>query len=852
MKKTLTSSILNYDTISQEEIPILICKISLAPKPPLIIGVVYRKPDNDLISSTQISDVIKKLSDDYKRSVIWIGGDFNLPDINWKNNSIEKTHYPRDLNNIFVDTFSDCGLQQVVQENTRQNSTLDLFLSNHPSHVEAVSILPGLGDHDVVQIDTRIKPKRKRPIKRKIFLWKKADVTNMKKDSQKFASEFLERFTNDDDICEQWELFSTNMKTILANNVPQRTTTSKIHRPWITTKTKRLLRKKRKVFSRMKRTNSDFDKEQFKNIKSETQRECRKAHADYVNSIVNDPADNNKKLWSYVKDKNRDYTGIAPLKDQHGTFQSDPKIKADLLNRQFCCVFSNPSNDENQVSVDDIDVDTPQLGDIHISESGVAKLLRNIKDNKATGPDDIPAKLLKSVSNEISGVLTLMFQTSLKQGRVPPAWKQARVSPLFKKGDRSRAENYRPVSITSITCKLLEHIIYSNIMTHLENHNLLTDMQHGFRKKRSCETQLIVTCNDIAENMNRQMQTDAILLDFSKAFDKVHHLTLATKLRGLGIVGKNHEWIMDFLNNRQQQVVVEGATSDPAPVLSGVPQGTVLGPLLFLIYINDMPGRISPGTKLRLFADDSLLYRTIDNISDAETLQHDLDNLQAWEKENSMEFHPQKCQVLRITNKKKIIQAKYNIHEITLEEVSKAKYLGVTINNKLTWRDHISTISRKANSTLGFLQRNLFDSKKNIKEKCYKSYVRPTLEYGSAVWDPHFKKDINELEHIQKRAQKFIDRNSYKKDESGQKFETLEERRKKNKLLLFHKGQREQARLPLEGLIKNPRKPSKFTLPQSRIDSHLYSFVPSTLRLWNNLRSPVKSVSSVDVFKSLL
>ena len=268
-----------------------------------------------------------------------------------------------------------------------------------------------------------------------------------------------------------------------------------------------------------------------------------------------------------------------------------------------------------------------------------------------------------------------------------------------------------------------------------------------------------------------------------------------------------------------------------------------------------MPERISPGTRLRLFADDSLLYRTIKQKQDVDILQRDLDNLQAWEKENSMEFHPQKCQVLKVTNKKNIVPSKYVIHNVTLEEVPKAKYLGVTINTKLTWKDHISNICRKANSTLGFLRRNLFDCRKELKAKCYKAYVRPTLEYSSTVWDPHHITEIKQIESIQKRAQRFIQQSSFsnKSDPcTTPQLETLKDRREKNKLIVFNKGLKNHIKLPLEGLRQNKRKPSKFMLLQSSVDCHLYSYLPSTLRLWNNLDSPTKAVSSLTTFKNCL
>ena len=253
--------------------------------------------------------------------------------------------------------------------------------------------------------------------------------------------------------------------------------------------------------------------------------------------------------------------------------------------------------------------------------------------------------------------------------------------------------------------KLLEHIVHSNISSFFDSKNFLTPLQHGFRQKRSCESQLLTTLRDFSQSLNKKGQTDAILLDFSKAFDKVDHKLLISKVNNAGIHGPLLSWLISFLNQRLQHVVVDGCISDPNPVLSGVPQGTVLGPLLFLIYINDIADNLSPGSSLRLFADDSLLYREIKSSEDSATLQKDLDSLQAWEITNKMEFHPGKCQLLRLTNKRKPILNDYVIHGISLKLFSQVKYLGVTIDSKLCWKDQTNTLYNKASRMLGFLER---------------------------------------------------------------------------------------------------------------------------------------------------
>jgi hypothetical protein len=341
---------------------------------------------------------------------------------------------------------------------------------------------------------------------------------------------------------------------------------------------------------------------------------------------------------------------------------------------------------------------------------------------------------------------------------------------------------------------------------------------------------------------------------------KVDHSKLLLKMHKYGIRDNLLDWSASFLKGRTQRVLVNGALSDPCPVLSGVPQGTVLGPLFFLIYINDIHKDLSPGTKISLFADDSLLYRTIADTSDSLTLQKDLDTLQQWETDNLMEFHPGKCSVLRISNRQHPVDFIYNIHDVPLSTDKTAKYLGVTLDDSLSWDPHINSTYKKANFTLSFLERNLQKCPPHIKALCYNTLVRPILEYGCCAWDPHLVTQIDKIEKLNKRAARFVTGNhilehgNTEKNMNSLGWLPLQERRSKIKVTMLYQIKNELVLANKDDLIQSSstRRPLNFFIPQSKKNCHLHSFFPSTIRLWNSIPDNIKATNSLSQFKSAI
>ena len=269
-----------------------------------------------------------------------------------------------------------------------------------------------------------------------------------------------------------------------------------------------------------------------------------------------------------------------------------------------------------------------KLDSVDFSQSEVLQLLKKLDANKSPGPDGIHPRVLKECASELAGPLHILFQTSLSEGSLPTAWKEARVTPIFKKGSRTDVDNYRPVSLTSVCCKVMEKLIRHAVMNHMIINGLLSDYQHGFVQGRSCTTQLLQLVDKISEIIDEGGAVDMVYLDFAKAFDTVPHQRLLLKLESYGIGGEVYAWIQSFLTDRLQQVSVGGMVSSWAHVLSGVPQGSVLGPVLFVCYINDMPDSI--GSFIFMYADDTKLGRGVSSDEDREALQADLDRLNDW------------------------------------------------------------------------------------------------------------------------------------------------------------------------------------------------------------------------------
>ena len=611
---------------------------------------------------------------------------------------------------------------------------------------------------------------------------------------------------------------------------------------------------------------------------------ARKAHKKIVNQKMRENLqlddDSNmidKKFWSYVKFKSNSHR-IPEMVSYRDVIRSNPKEKADLFNEYFYEQFSDGSSYD--ISIDRYD---DEVFDIDFNHVNIRHLLCKINTNKAHGPDGIHGKLLKNCAVGLAYPLSLMFRLCYKKGILPQEWKLGHIVPIFKKGDKHVVSNYRPISLTSLVMKTFERIVRDKILDTVGH--MINDRQHGFLPRRSCATNMIGLCDSLALSLNSNINSDVIYFDFAKAFDTVNHDIILWKLKNLfGIDGLLLQFVTSYLQNRQQRVLMDDQISDCKCAKSGVPQGSILGPLLFVLFINDLPDGISSETSISLYADDTKIWRPVTQESDNDSLQSDIDYLQDWCLRNKMRFHPDKCKVLSVHGRVNVhqqllsclpfYQYVYSLGDVPLENVDSEKDLGVVVTSRLDWNEQCLKLYSKANQRLGMTRRNChFVIDQNRRRILYLTMVRSQFEHCSIVWRPTTATLMSKLESLQKRAIKWIlfeEYTSYTHTSYITKCKQLNilplsERFNYLDLIYFFKII--QGLIPVELPPYIVRFSGNSRLRSSHLDEHCYistvaprsesapfakSFYIRTIGKWNNLPLELRCIDCMIEFKSEL
>ena len=584
-----------------------------------------------------------------------------------------------------------------------------------------------------------------------------------------------------------------------------------------------------------------------------TRKLIRQAKKKCEEKIAGKAKEDPKAYYRYANSKLKAKENVGPLEDESGNLVYDDKEMGEILNKYFSTVYTEETLEDIR-EPREVVTDEHMLKEVELSVGAVTKKIKGLKAEKSSGKDNIHPAVIKNLKGSVAYPLSLIFRKSFETGELPEDWKVANVTPIFKKGSKRLASNYRPVSLTSVVCKMMESLIRDAILEHLLDKKVIKDSQHGFMPGRSCLTNLLTFLEKVTADIDSGFPVDVVYLDFSKAFDKVPHKGLMKKIKAHGIGGNIHRWIEGWLKDRKQRVVMRGQETGWRPVKSGVPQGSVLGPILFTIYINDLDDDII--SHILKFVDDTKIFRKVTTQGEVNGLQEDLNKLYEWSEEWQMLFNVGKCKCIHIGYGNKNHTYRLGDQEIVNEH--QERDLGVKINETLSPSAHIADIVKKANQVMGSIRRTIEYKNKNNIVCLYKSLVRPHLEYCQQAWRPYYQQDIDNIEKVQRRMTRMINgmgEFSYEERLRKTGLVTLEMRRLRSDLIEVFKIMR-----GLEGLrrddffIMDHRKSRghsyKIFKQRPRLNIRKYYFANRIVDEWNNLPREAVQAESVNSFKA--
>lgn len=834
----------------------------------LLIGCIYRSPSSVLENNSQLINLIKEVAR-YKPTHILITGDFNYPRIDWENWTSEGEEHSEEFR--FVEALRDSYMYQHVTGPTRARGSdrpklLDLVFTNEEGMVEDLRVTAPLGksDHSVLEFKYNAYTDKKATL-RKIFLYDKGDYNDMRMEvTQDWRNQILEI----GGIDEKWCHIRDKIKELEEHYVPikvNKDSDIKKRKLALDAVTLEAIRKKHRCWQRYMETHEMDKYRAFTQQRNKVKKLIQRARKMEERGIAKEAAGKPKKFWSFVKEKLKTKSGIAELREEVNgevKFASSDEDKARVLSEFFGKVFTV---EPDLVDLPEQVYNVPQpMPNIEIAPEDVLGRLQKLKVDKSPGPDNVHPRILKELREELKDVLVDLFNTSLREGKLPNEWKTANVSAIYKKGDKSEPSNYRPVSLTSVVCKVMETIVREKIMAHLMKHKLLSDKQFGFIPGRSTVLQMLHVMDEWTRILDEGGEVDVVYMDFQKAFDKVPHRRLLRKLGHYGITGNTQQWIRNFLVNRKQRVNIKGAYSSWRNVVSGVPQGSVLGPVLFAIYINELPASIN--SRIFLFADDTKIFRGINSQQDQIALQDDLGKLVNWSERNLLPFHPNKCSHLRVHTRHRTVEdTEYTLategsDRLLIKKIAKEEDLGITTDEFLNFEAHISKKVNKANQIMGLIRRAFSALDISMFRCLFKSMVRPHLEYAQSIWSPYKRKDIRMVENVLRRASKMLPglKNlSYSERLRHLEIPTMAYRRHRGDMIEVFKilkgGYDEDVNIHLERQVGMTRgNILKLKKIRTRTQRRQMFFTSRVVDAWNSLPNSVIEAENVMTFEKRL
>ena len=839
-------------TLEDPYLPYMCFRVALLHNTAFIF-TLYRPQTDGVGIFDSIAGKIDSIMSVHPTASIHICGDYNIHHKEWLIHSNKTTAEGRHCHDFAL----AYDLTQIVDKPThipdqpgQFSNLLDLFLTSCPDACsQSVHSPLGSSDHCLVQVEVQAKCSvtPDAPFHRKVFRYSKADWDGFRSFITDIPLSNIFKNCSSEIASQLSDWIFVGMETYIPSKTYQQKPNSQ---PWFTPECAAAIAHRNHFFHLYHQNRTDETKAEFKNARNHCKRVLRNAQQSYAESIqarIGQEALGSKEFWRITNKVLGRGKAAIPTLIEGPTQVISSTDKANIFASKFA---AHSTLDDLGCPLPDFPpVTDEKLSDFKVSAGQVASLIKELDATKATGPDNIPVVVLKHLSPELSPILAKLFNRCLKERCFPTSWKTSAVCPVFKNaGEKSAPSQYRPISLLSIISKLFECVINKRVLDHLVKNNLLSDVQYGFRSSRSTADVLTVLTHRISEAIAKGNHTRVIALDISKAFDKVWHKGLLHKLSSYGICGNLHAVIKSFLSGRSLKVVINGQSSEAHSINAGVPQGSILGPTLFLLFINDLPDHIIESL-VDIYADDSTLYQSTSSDADDSTvakgLSSDLEHVVQWGKRWLVSFNAPKTKLASFHHKRNNPSfSPIHMDNSTLKEAPCIeRLLGLKLTPDLRWNSYILSVVKEASKMVG----SFFRSKRFLTPAAilylYKSQIRPRMEYCCHIWAGASQQSLSSLDRVQSRLRYLVG------DSLFSTLQPLSHRRNVASLALLYRYYNGRCSNELQEMVP-PRKtfarntrfsvnvhPHFLEVNTSVQNFHMQSFFPRTATLWNSLPS---------------
>lgn len=738
-------------------IELLCVKLNICKKLIYVCGV-YIPPNSEHEVYTRYTQCLFNISSSTNMSDnVLILGDFNLPKVKWVYDVDVNYAIPGNVTSTVeiscIDSILSYGFVQINDVPNYIGRFLDLFFTNsinlYTVNEASVPYIVNDVNHKSMEINLNqseilLSNSIKNNFTTKFYDFKRADFDSL---ISYFSSiDWKARFSYSDldhDVHLFYNILLKGIDRFVPISVKKN---NRNYPPWFNKRLINLGNRKKKLYRKWKKSNNASVKLAFSSLSNEFDCMYKIAYMNYISKVQSDLKLNPKSFWNFVQTR-RKTCGLPSTMFYNNVTGNNSVDIANL----FSSFFQNTYRDDNvdKGTFTDITYDSTNttLGAPCITPKDIIESLRQFKDG--CGPDGVPSSFLKKLGYELALPLSILFNESLSSGIFPAVWKSSHIIPIFKSGNRNDVSNYRGISLLSAIPKLFESIVCDHMYFGLKSY--IADEQHGFFRGRSAVSNLMEFSKRALDVIEVKAQLDVIYTDFSKAFDSINHVIVVEKLKSFGIAHNLIKWIDSYLTERVQFVKINDSFSKPVKVHSGVPQGSHLGPLIFILFLNDITKCVKFARCL-IYADDLKIFSSIHNVHDAINLQKDIDAISHWCEKNLLFLNAKKCKIMSFTRSSSYVIHDYCINNVNLSRVTEVRDLGVMFTQTFSSNRHIDLIIAKACSMLGFLKRTMkeFNDPK-VFIMLYQSLVRSQLEYASCVWSPHYASHISRIETIQKK-----------------------------------------------------------------------------------------------------